>query len=55
MLSLLSRRSGCISIELTRYQCIIAVVKEISVLSRVNWQGISVLSLLSMNSVGYRD
>ena len=55
MLSLLSRRSGCISIELTMYQCIIAVVKETSVLSRVNWQGISVLSLLSMNSLGYRD
>ena len=31
MLSLLSRRSGCISIELARYQCVIAVVKEIRV------------------------
>ena len=50
MLSLLSRRSGCISIELTRYQCIIAVVKEISMLSRLNWQGISGLSLLSRRS-----
>ena len=31
VLSLLSRRSGCISIKLTRYQCVIAVVKEIRV------------------------
>ena len=31
----------------TRYQCAIAVVKDISVSSRLNWQGISVLSLLS--------
>ena len=44
-----------IAVELARYQCVIAVVKEFSVLSRLNWQGISVLSLLSMRSVCYRD
>ena len=39
-----------IASELARYQCVIAVVNEFSGLSRLNWQGISVLSLLSRRS-----
>ena len=36
-----------IAIELARYQCVVAVVMMINVLMLLNWQGISVLSLLS--------
>ena len=49
------RRSACCRDSIgkvsVRYRC----CQEISVLSRLNWQGISVLSLLSRSSACYRD